>query len=273
MTRNYTEVIRYLSSPVDMGNTLSLIENARSETWRNGWSTRQLEEKRRTIGRKRKERIEEIREKIGKIDDPRLRIFLDMRFVQNRDYEEIKRKTGWNDKFVRHIHERALMNMEIVLVEDGVLTFVDPKADIMRDYEDGFKEGLAAGRKKAYSEGREDGYSEGKREGHAAGYSEGRNSGYNEGLDEGRIEGFNAGYEHGYANRAEGLPIYHLAAIDDNFDRGGSDDDDDDDVDDDGEYEGGYDDDDDLNGHGDDAEGLIESDDGYYDECCGGYCG
>ena len=224
MTRNYTEVRKYLLSPVNMRKLLPMIETARSETWRNGWSTEQLVKKRKYIGQKLQERVERIQEEIDKIEDGRLRVFLTLHYVQYKDIQEIQDETGWNDKFVRSIHNRALMNLEIILIEDGILSFVDPKSDMMRDYEDGHS----------------DGYSEGKK----AGYSEGHEAGYREGVDDGRMEGFNLGYRTGYDNQSKGLPIYCLTELeDDDYESEDYDFGYDDEYDDEYEYDEDYDDD------------------------------
>ena len=161
MRRNYTETRSYLLKPENLQKTLVKIEHARSETWRNGWSTTQLEAKYKKTNREFHQIKEEIKEKIERISDERLRIVLVKRYLELKSGAEIMRITGWSEKFVKHLHERALMNMEIILLEDGVLSFVDPEADMRAEYQDGFNRGESEGYKNGYECGYEDGYEEG----------------------------------------------------------------------------------------------------------------
>ena len=161
MMRNYTDTRSYLLKPENLQKTLIKIEHARSETWRNGWSTTQLEAKYKKTNREFHQIKEEIKEKIGRISDEQLRIVLVKRYLEFKSGVEIMRITGWSEKFVKHLHERALMNMEIILLEDGILSFVDPEADMRADYQDGFNRGKSEGYKNGYACGYENGYEEG----------------------------------------------------------------------------------------------------------------
>ena len=133
MTRNYTLTRSYLLQAENLHKRMALISQARSETWRNGWSTSQLEEKYKKANAEYHSIVEEIRGKIERIEDERLRIILKRRYLGFRSGAE--------------------------------LTFVDPMADLMKEYQDG------------YAEGKNEGY----REGYDSGYSEGYDCGYNRG--------------------------------------------------------------------------------------------
>ena len=165
MTRNYTLVRSYLLEPENLRKTLYKIDAARSETWRNGWSTSQLEEKCKKINAKYRDRVKDISDRIERIDDKNLRILLRKRYLEFKTGQEIMRIMNWSEKFVRSLHERALMNMEIILLEDGIFTFVDPMADMVADYQDGYEkgrgEGLCKGRKLGYTFGYANGYNRG----------------------------------------------------------------------------------------------------------------
>ena len=66
---------------------------------------------------------------------------------------------------MRQMSERALMNMEVILLQDGILGFVDPTADMMRDYEDGKRRGFDKGKAEGYASGYDAGYSAGFKRG------------------------------------------------------------------------------------------------------------
>lgn len=185
MRRNYTAVRSYLLEPENLRKTMMAIDGTRSETWRNGWSTAQLEEKYKKASREYSSTVKAITEKISRIDDEKLRVILKKRYLEFKTGVEIERTTGWSEKFIKSLHERALMNMEIILLEDGILSFVNPKADMMAEYKDGYWKG----------------YSEGKTEGYVAG----------------REEGFEKGYDTGYNRGENGLP-YDMDEDEDEFD-------------------------------------------------------
>ena len=161
MKRNYTATRSYLLQPENLQKTIHAINDTRSETWRNGWSTTQLEKKYKKTSGDLKRIKDEIREKIDRISDDKLRVILVKRYLEFKSGMEIQRVTGWSEKFIKSLHERALMNMEIILLEDGILTFVNPEADMMADYEDGLKRGRHEGYQKGYGEGYDNGYEEG----------------------------------------------------------------------------------------------------------------
>ena len=174
MRRNYTAVRSYLLEAENLRKTMQVINGTRSETWRNGWSTAQLEAKYRKASKEYSSTVKAITEKINRIDDEKLRVILKKRYLEFKTGAEIERITGWSEKFIKSLHERALMNMEIILLEDGVLSFVNPREDMMAEYKDGYLKG----------------YSEGKNDGYAAG----------------REDGFEKGYEKGYSRGEDGLP-------------------------------------------------------------------
>lgn len=161
MTRNYTAVKMYLLSLKDKGGELNAINETRSETWRAGYSTQELEKKySRESGEYRRIK-EEIAGKISRIGDKRQQYILTQHYLRFKSGADIERMTGWSEKFIRNMHQRALMNMEIILLDDKILTFVDPKADMMADYEDGYKKGYEEGRSAGYNSGYEKGYGKG----------------------------------------------------------------------------------------------------------------
>ena len=169
MRRNYTAVRSYLLEPENLSKTMAVINGTRSETWRNGWSTDQLEAKYKKASKEYSSTVKAINEKINRIDDERLRVILKKRYLEFKTGAEIERITGWSEKFIKSLHERALMNMEIILLEDGILSFVNPKADMMAEYEDGYCKGYSKGKSDGYKAGREDGFEDGYDQGFSRG--------------------------------------------------------------------------------------------------------
>ena len=76
MRRNYTAVRSYLLEPENLSKTMAVINGTRSETWRNGWSTDQLEAKYKKASKEYSSTVKAINEKINRIDDERLHYIL-----------------------------------------------------------------------------------------------------------------------------------------------------------------------------------------------------
>ena len=165
MTRNYTETRRYLQRVENKYQSIERILQAERETRTAGGSTSDLESKRLSESRAYCRLCEEVEKKIDRIGEDKLRIILKRRYLKFQTGNQIRSSMGWSEKYMRQMSERALMNMEVILLQDGILGFVDPTADMMRDYEDGKRRGFAKGKAEGYASGYDAGYSAGFKRG------------------------------------------------------------------------------------------------------------
>ena len=118
MTRNYTTTRTYLLQPENIRKTLYIISNARSETWKDGWSTSQLEGKYKNTNGELRKICDEIREKISRIDDEKLRIVLTKRYLEFKSGAEIEKVTGWSAKFVKYNGPHVKTSNEDLMVNN-----------------------------------------------------------------------------------------------------------------------------------------------------------
>lgn len=165
MTRNYTETRRYLQRVENKYQSIEHILQAERETRTAGGSASDLESKRLSESRAYCRLCEEVEKKIDRIGDDKLRVILKRRYLKFQTGNQIRSSMGWSEKYMRQMSERALMNMEVILLQDGILGFVDPTADMMRDYEDGKRRGFDKGKAEGYASGYDAGYSAGFKRG------------------------------------------------------------------------------------------------------------
>ena len=155
MRRNYTATKEYLLSVQNQERLLSRIRRAMDSQRTDGKSTREMERvylKHFSIYQKTKSEVEA---RIDRVDDEDARWVLRLRYLKYKTGPEIMKVGGLCEKGVKSIHERGLALMEIILVEDGYLRYVDPAEDMMAEYNEGyqcgFREGYLKGRKEERS--------------------------------------------------------------------------------------------------------------------------
>lgn len=166
MRRNYTQAKLFLQKARDKRHQLGMISRAYDDRWTDGYSTAELRQQYLDTNRDYHEAAELIKKEIDKVSDPEEAMILTQRFLYDKTGQQIQNIMGGSEKHIRRLFDRALQSIEIILINDGLLPCQDPRADLMKDYHDGYSAGLEEGKAAGYEEG----YNRGYRYGYFSGY-------------------------------------------------------------------------------------------------------
>ena len=146
MHRHYTATREFLLQGEKQYRLLRKIAHSIDEHQINGCGTSGLEQHYKEQRQQYSEIKKLIASKIDRITDEKERNYLIEHYLHHKPDNNIIILNNYTNRFLRLLRDRACMDLEIVLLEDGILTNIDPTVDITSDYEDGYADGYEQGK-------------------------------------------------------------------------------------------------------------------------------